>query len=63
MSNIAPRFDPHKKLVTEIFEAIERHVEGGLNNFEVLGILDIIRHTLIDSTSDDDDGDDGDDIE
>ena len=63
MSNVVPLFDPHKKLVTDIFEAIVRHVDGGLNTFEVLGILDIIRHTLINSTGDDDDGDDGDDIE
>lgn len=49
MSNVVQLFSPAETLVNDIFEAIDRQIDSGLSEFEIIGILDMVKHTLLDS--------------
>lgn len=55
MSNVVPLFNPREVLVSDIFEVIDRHIDNGLNEFEIIGILDMVKHVFLDSLGDDED--------
>ena len=55
MSNVVPLFTPAEVLVKDIFEAIDKHVDDGMSEFEIIGILDMVKHTFIDALGDDSD--------
>lgn len=54
MSNVVPLFNPREVLVSDIFEVIDRHIDNGLNEFEIIGILDMVKHVFLDSLGEDD---------
>lgn len=54
MSNVVPLFNPAETLVSDIFEAIDRQVEVGMSEFEIIGVLDMVKHVFLDSLGEDD---------
>lgn len=54
MSNVIQLFSPAEKLVTDIFEAIDKNIDAGLSEFEIIGILDMVKHVFLNSIGEDD---------
>lgn len=56
--NVVQLYSAGEVLVKDIFEVLDRHIDNGMSEFEIIGVLDMVKHVFLDSLGDDEDEDD-----
>jgi len=55
--NVTPLFepvDPRETLVSEIFEAIDRQIDKGIDTFDIVAVLELVKYEFLAAQSEDD---------